>query len=144
VSDNTDSISTYYGPRANLAVTQSAASGASGHVIITTKTVNRGPSKASNLQMVVEVKATGSLGASATSSSPAAACQVIPPASGFNFAFSCNMSGTLAPRKTWTITVNHSGPAGGAVKIVSKTTAISPADPVGGNNSATTNTHYHS
>jgi hypothetical protein len=74
--------------------------------------------------MVVEVKATGSLGATAISSSPGAACQVIPPASGFNFAFSCAMNGSLAPRKNWVITVNHRGPAGNAVKIVSKTTPV--------------------
>lgn len=144
LSDNTNIITSWFGPRADLSVTQSAATAAAGHVKITTRTFNRGPWTANNLQMVVEVKATGSLGASATSSSPSAACQIIPPASGYNLAFSCTMSGSLAPRQSWVITVNHSGPAGGTVKIVSKTTAISPVDPNMANNTATTNTTYHS
>jgi hypothetical protein len=145
IGDNTNTVNSYFGPRADLRVTQSVGATASaGHVIVTTRTTNRGPWTAHNLQLVVEVKAAGTLSASATSSTPSAACQVIPPASGYNLAFSCNMNGSLAPGATWTIVVNHHGPAGNAVQIVSTTTAISPSDPVPANNTATSNTHYHS
>jgi hypothetical protein len=142
LNDNTDTIKSYFGPRADLRVIQSAGSTATtGHVIVTTRTTNRGPSTANALQLVIEVKASGPLSASFTSK-PSASCQTIPPATGYTAAFSCVLN-SLAPGATWKIVADHQGPAGTAVQIVSKATANTPTDPVPRNNTATTNTTYH-
>ncbi|MCW2495667.1 hypothetical protein, partial [Jatrophihabitans sp.] len=97
---------------------------------------------AAALQEIIEIK--GSISAvHATASTPAASCQFIPAASGYNLAVSC-VTNSLATGAKWALTLSYTGTKGSALTTNSSISANSPADPVPSNNSQTLSTHLHS
>lgn len=141
MANNATTLSSYYGPAAELAVSQTTlVSFGSGKRTIRASTTNNGPSTANALQLVVEIKAPNFSTATASSNLPTS-CQFIPPASGFNAALSC-VTNTVGPGVTWMVTFNNTGAPGTALRYVSQVTASNPADPITTNNSATTNTTF--
>lgn len=135
MSNNISTASSWFGPRADLSLSQSAVTGAtSGKGNLTSITTNRGPNNANSLQLVSEIK-TSSPGLSivATSANLPTSCQTIPPASGFNFAVACTTN-TLAANASWRITFAYTGAAGATVTVKSSVSAISPPDPNTSNN----------
>ncbi len=142
LANNASTMNSYFGSRADLALSQAATAGASaGKVTVTDSVVNHGPWTASNLQNVIEINSPAFSGVLAASNI-SAACQFIPPASGYNAAVSCTTA-SLAPGKTWTLTFSYSGGAGASLVQKGSVTALSPADPATANNTATTTTSYH-
>jgi hypothetical protein len=143
LSNNSSTLNTYFGPAADLKVTQHATAGtSSGTVAITDAVKNLGPSTANSLQLVIEINSPGFSSVQA-SSNLSASCQFIPPSSGFNVAASCTTN-SLASSKSWTVKFSYTGTAGGALEQVGQISVNTPTDPNSTNNSATTNTHYAS
>jgi hypothetical protein len=131
LKDNSSQVTSWFGPRANLIVGGTAKTGThTGHLTAVTTVVNRGPNTADAVQEVVEAKNIS--GASATGSG---SCQVVPPADGYDFAFSCVKS-SLAQGASWKLTFNYSGPTGKTATMVTKVTALT-IDPFTKNNSMT-------
>jgi hypothetical protein len=142
-SNNISTASSWYGPRADLKLTQTAAVGAtSGKATFVHTIVNRGPNTANALQVVIEVKVTGGLSATYTAK-PLSSCQTIPPATGYQFAFACTTN-SLATGATWTLTGTYTGTPGAAVSVKTTVSANSPPDPVTTNNTGTAATTFHS
>jgi hypothetical protein len=142
-SNNISTASSWYGPRSDLKLTQSASVGATaGKATFVHTITNRGPNTANALQLIIEVKVTGSFGAGYTAT-PLSSCQTIPPASGFNHAFACTTN-SLAPSAKWVLTGAYTGPAGGAVSVKTTVSANNPADPDTSNNSGTAATTFRS
>jgi hypothetical protein len=144
LSNNSSTLKTYFGPAADLKLTQAVTPGtSSGTVTITDTAKNLGPWTANTLQLVIEMNSPGFSNVGASSNLPAS-CQFIPPASGFNVAASCTTTNSLAPLKNWKITLTYSGTPGGSLEQVGNVTANNPPDPHTANDSATTNTNYAS
>jgi Domain of unknown function DUF11 len=136
-SNNTSTISSYFGPRANLVLTNSAKTGTkAGTATVTSTVVNHGPNNASALQMVIEIK-----GAGYKSVHTSGTCQFIPAASGFAQAASCTLP-SLKTGAKWTMTFSYTGTAGASLSVATTATAQSPSDPVTSNNSGTVSTKY--
>jgi len=130
--DNRSSLTSWFGPRADLAVSGTAKPGTKkGHLTAVTTVVNHGPNNAVNIQEVVEVKnLNGALGSGTTGS-----CQTIPPATGYQFAFSCVRS-SLNTGQAWKITFDYTGTSGKTATM--KTTVTSQTkDPYTKNNTMT-------
>ena len=132
MTDNKSTATSWFGPRANLAVGGTAKPGThTGHLTAVTTVVNRGPNTANNLQEVVEVKnLNGALGSGSSGS-----CQTVPPASGYDFAFSC-VKNSLAQGAAWKITFDYTGHSGDSATMVTKVTSQT-IDPVMSNNTMT-------
>ena len=131
-TDNRSSVTSWFGPRADLAVSGTAKPGTKkGHLTAVTTVVNHGPNNAVNIQEVVEVKnLNGALGSGTTGS-----CQTIPPATGYQFAFSCVRS-SLNTGQAWKITFDYTGTSGKTATM--KTTVTSQTkDPYTKNNAMT-------
>ena len=71
----------------------------------------------------------------AASATGSGSCQVVPPASGYDFAFSC-VRDNLAQGAAWKLTFNYSGPTGKTATMVTKVTALT-IDPYTKNNTIT-------
>jgi hypothetical protein len=143
LANNKSTLNSWFGARADLALTQVVLrTTQAGTATVKDTVVNNGGWTAHNLQLVIEVKAAGSLSVTASSNLPTS-CQIIPPAAGYNLAASCTTN-TLAPGASWIVTFAHHGPAGNSLQQVGTVSENGVADPVGSNNSATTNTSYHS
>jgi hypothetical protein len=141
-SNNISTASSWYGPRADLRLSQTASVGTTaGKAKFVHTIVNRGPNTAHALQLVIEVKVSGTFSAG-YSATPLSSCQTIPPATGFNHAFACTTN-TLATGAKWVLTGTYTGPAGGSVSVKATVSANSPADPVSSNNSGTVATTFH-
>jgi hypothetical protein len=141
--NNTSTISTYFGPRADLRLSGTLTAGATaGTASAVTTVLNAGPNNASALQQIIEIKSTGYRSVHATST-PSASCQFIPAASGYTRAVSC-VTNSLATGAKWTLKLSYTGTSGGALTTKSTVTANSPVDPVTSNNTQTRATHYHS
>jgi hypothetical protein len=141
--NNSSTLNSFFGQRADLSLTQSATAGTSaGKVTIIDSTRNNGPWTATNLQLVTEINSPSFSSVGASSNIPGASCNFITPASGFNVAVACTL-GSVNPGKVWKITFAFTGGPGGSLQQQGSVTG-SPSDPVSGNNSATTNTSYHS
>ena len=144
LANNSSTLDSFFGSRADLSLTQKATAGASrGKVTITNSTRNAGPWTADNLQQVSEINSPTFTGVGASSNLSGASCQFIPPASGFNSAVSCTI-GSLDPGVLWKLTFHYTGGGGGSLVQQGTISAASPSDPVPGNNTATTTTAYHS
>ena len=131
LKDNSSQVTSWFGPRANLIVTGTAKTGThTGHLTAVTTVVNRGPNTANALQELVEAK-----NVNAASATGSGSCQVVPPASGFDFAFSC-VRDSLAQGSAWKLTFNYSGPTGKTATMVTKVTALT-IDPFTKNNTIT-------
>lgn len=132
MTDNKSTVTSWFGPRANLAVGGTAKPGThTGHLTAVTTVVNRGPNTANNLQEVVEVKnLNGALGSGSSGS-----CQTVPPASGYDFAFSC-VKNSLAQGAAWKITFDYTGHSGDSATMVTTVTSQT-IDPVMSNNTMT-------
>jgi hypothetical protein len=144
LSNNSSTLKTYFGPAADLKLTQAVTPGtSSGTVTITDTARNLGPWTANTLQLVIEINSPGFSGVNASSSLPAS-CQFIAPDPGFNAAASCTTSNSLAPLRNWTVTFTYTGTPGGSLEQVGTVTANNPPDPNSANSSATTNTNYAS
>lgn len=142
-SNNLSTASSWYGPRADLRLSQVASVGSStGKASFVHTIVNRGPNTANALQLIIEVKVSGSFSAS-YGATPLSSCQTIPPATGFTHAFACTTN-TLATNAKWVLTGTYTGSAGGAVSVKTTVSANSPTDPVVTNNSGTAATTFHS
>jgi hypothetical protein len=142
--NNTSTVSSYYGPRADLRLSGTLAAGTkAGTATAVTTVLNAGPNNAAALQEIIEIKATGLSAIHATASTPAASCQFIPAATGYNKAVSC-VTNSLATGAKWSLTLAYTGTKGIALTVNSAISANSPADPVTSNNSQTLSTHLHS
>jgi hypothetical protein len=142
-SNNISKASSWYGPRADLHLSQSGTIGSTaGKAKFVHTITNRGPNKANALQLIIEIKSSGSfsVGYSAT---PLSSCQTIPPATGFQHAVACTTN-SLATGAKWTLTGTYTGPAGTAVSVKTTVSANNPADPVSRDNSGTAATTFHS
>jgi hypothetical protein len=143
LANNSSTLNSFFGSEADLALSQSATAGSSaGKVTITDSARNKGPWTANHLQEVLEIKSPTFKSVLASSNLPGASCLFIPPASGFNAAVSCTL-GSLNPGALWKLTFSYTGGAGGSLLQKGSISAISPSDPVPGNNAATTTTSYH-
>jgi hypothetical protein len=143
LGNNSSTLNSFFGQRADLSLTQSATAGTSaGKVTISDSTRNNGPWTANNLQLVTEINSPSFSSVGASSNILGASCNFIPPASGFNAATACTV-GSLSPGKLWKITFDFIGGPGDSLQQQGAITG-SPSDPVPDNNSATTSTHYHS
>jgi len=143
-TNNISTASSWYGPRADLHLTQTASVGAtSGKATVVHTVLNRGPNNASSLQLVVEVKATASVSFAFSSTTAGTACQTIPPASGFNFAYECNVS-SLAANAKWVLNGTYTGTPSAAFSLKTTISAISPTDPVPADNTGTAAATFHS
>jgi len=142
-SNNISTASSWYGPRADLHLSQSGSIGsAPGKAKFVHTITNRGPNNANALQLIIEIKSSGSLsvGYSAT---PLSSCQTIPPATGFQHAVACTTN-SIATGAKWTLTGTYTGPAGTSVTVKTTVSANNPADPVASDNSGTAATTFHS
>jgi hypothetical protein len=141
--NNSSTVSSYFGPRADLRLTETAAAGKSaGTAKIVSTVVNRGPNTANALQLTAEIKSSGYKSVHA-SSNLSASCQFIPAANGYNRAVSC-VTNTLATGKKWAVTFAYTGTKGGALTVKTSVSANGPIDPVTTNNSLTKSTKYKS
>lgn len=142
LANNIGTASSWFGPRAQLHLTQSATSGpTAGRARIVSTVVNRGPNNANSLQLVMEVNSPGYQSVHATSNITAS-CQFIPPATGYNRAVNCTTN-SLATGAKWVVTYSFTGHAGGSLVVKNKVSANNPPDPVPGDNSASSSTTYH-
>jgi hypothetical protein len=142
-SNNISTKSSWYGPRADLHLSQSGSIGSTaGKAKFVHTITNRGPNTANALQLIIEIKSSGSLSVGYTAT-PLSSCQMIPPATGFQHAVSCTTN-SLATGAKWTLTGTYTGPAGTAVSVKTKVSANNPADPVPADNSGTAATTFHS
>ena len=90
LANNSSTIHSFFGSRADLSLAQSATAGASaGKVTVTDSIRNNGPWTANHLQQVLEIKSPTFKKVTASSNLPGASCLFIPPASGYNAAVSC-------------------------------------------------------
>ena len=143
LSNNSSTLKTYFGPAADLKLTQAVTPGtSSGTVTITDTAKNLGPGKANALTLTIEINSPGFSNVGASSNLPSS-CQFIPPASGFNVAASCTTN-SLGLLKNWKITLSYTGTPGGSLEQIGNVTASNPPDPNTANSSATTNTNYAS
>jgi hypothetical protein len=141
-TNNISNVSSYFGPRADLSLAQTAAVGATkGTATVVDTVTNNGPNTGNALQLVQEIKSAGYASVHATSN-VSASCQMIPAASGYNRAFACTTN-SLAKGATWKVTLAYTGTAGTALQVDSKVTANNPIDPVTSNNSKSSSTTYH-
>jgi Domain of unknown function DUF11 len=141
--NNTSTISSYFGPRADLRLSGTLTAGATaGTASAVTTVLDAGPNNAAALQEIIEIKATGLTAVHAAPSTPAASCQFIPAASGYNKAVSC-VTNSLATGAKWVLKLTYTGAKGIALTTKSTVSANSPVDPVTGNNSQTLSTHLH-
>ncbi|MCW2495534.1 hypothetical protein, partial [Jatrophihabitans sp.] len=110
-ANNTSTISSYFGPRADLRISGTLTAGATaGTGSAVTTVVNAGPNSAAALQQIIEIK--GSISAvHATASTPSASCQFIPAATGYNLAVSC-VTNSLATGAKWVLTLAYTGTKG--------------------------------
>jgi hypothetical protein len=132
LKDNSNTVSSWFGPRADLAVGGTAKTGTkSGHATTVTRVFNRGPNNANNLQETIEFK--NVTGAHATGNG--GSCQVIDPAAGYDFAASC-VRNSLATRHRWTLTLDLEGTSGARVTAVTKVSSLT-TDPKTTNNKMT-------
>jgi hypothetical protein len=132
VKDNSNTVSSWFGPRADLALAGTAKSGPkNGHLTAVTTVFNHGPNKASHLQEAVEVK--NVTGAHATGSS--GSCQTITPATGYDFAFTC-VKDALDAHHAWKITFDYSGTSGKSATMVTTISSLTK-DPNSNNNKIT-------
>lgn len=141
-SNNISTASSWYGPRADLHLSQAGSIGSTaGKAKFVHTITNRGPNTANALQLIIEIKSSGSLsvGYSAT---PLSSCQTIPPATGFQHAVACTTN-SLATRAKWTLTGTYTGPAGTSVSVKTTVSANNPADPRPTDNSGTAATTFH-
>jgi hypothetical protein len=142
-SNNISKASSWFGPRADLHLTQTASVGASaGKASFVHTILNKGPNTANALQAVIEVKVSGSFSASYTANI-LSSCQTIPPAVGFTHAFACTTN-SLAPNAKWVLTGTYTGTAGASVSVQTTVSANNPADPATTDNSGTAATTFHS
>lgn len=131
VKDNSSTVSSWFGPRANLIVGGTAKTGThQGHLTAVTTVVNRGPNTSDALQEVVEAK-----NVNGASASGPGTCQVVPPTSGYDFAFSCVLN-SLNQGSAWKLSFNYSGTSGKTATMVTKVTALT-IDPYTKNNTIT-------
>jgi hypothetical protein len=143
LANNLGTASSWFGPRAELRLTQSATSGpTAGRARIVSTVVNRGPNNANALQLVMEVNSAGYQSVHATTNISGASCQFIPPATGYNRAVNCT-TGSLATGAKWVVTFAFTGHAGSSLVVKNKVTANNPVDPVPSDNSASSSTKYH-
>jgi len=140
-TNNSSTVSSWFGPRADLAMTQTAATGASaGKATVVSTIVNHGPNTGNALQLVQEIHS--SAGSVHATSNLAASCQFIPPAAGYTAAFACTTS-SLNNAATWKVTLAYTGTPGSTLAVDSSVTANNPIDPVLTNNKASSSTKYH-
>jgi len=142
-SNNISTAKSWYGPRADLHLSQSGSIGSTaGKAKFVHTITNRGPNNANALQLIIEIKSSGSLsvGYSAT---PLSSCQMIPPATGFQHAVACTTN-SLATSAKWKLTGTYTGPAGTSVSVKTTVSANNPPDPVPADNSGTAATTFHS
>jgi hypothetical protein len=143
LTNNSSTVSTYFGPRADLGLSGTAKPGTkAGTAKAVTTVLNRGPNTAKALQLIVEIKSTGWKGVN-VSATPLSSCQTIPPSSGYDGAVSC-VTDSLGTGAKWVLTFSYTGEKGVALKMVSTVSANTPADPVSTNNHLTKNTHMKS
>jgi len=141
-SNNISKASSWFGPRSDLRLTQTASVGSSsGKATFVHTITNAGPNIANALQVIVEIKASGPVTASYTAT-PLSSCLTIPPASGFASAISC-VTNTLATNGHWVLTGKYTGTAGASVSVKTTVSANNPPDPVSANNSGTASTTFH-
>jgi hypothetical protein len=141
-SNNISKASSWYGPRADLRLTQTASVGSeSGKATFTHTILNRGPNTAAALQLIIEIKSSGTLSTS-YSATPLSSCQEIPPAAGYQHAITC-LTNSVATNRKWVLTGTYTGAAGGSVSIKTTVSANNPADPVPADNSGPASTTFH-
>jgi hypothetical protein len=143
-ANNTSTISSYFGPRADLRLAGTLKAGTTaGTAVAVTSVRNHGPNSAAALQEIIEIKSTHVSTVRATASTPAASCQFVPAASGYDLAVAC-VTNSLATNALWTIKFTYTGTKGSALTAKSTVTANAPIDPVTSNNTQTLSTHLHS
>ena len=143
LTNNSSTVSTYFGPRADLGLSGTAKPGTkSGTAKAVTTVFNRGPNTAKALQLIVEIKSTGWKGVT-VSATPLSSCQTIPASTGYDGAVSC-VTDSLDTGKKWVLTFSYAGKKGAALQMVSTVSANTPADPLSTNNHLTKNTHMKS
>lgn len=143
VANNKSTVSSWYGPRAELVSTSSVVAGTTaGTVTVKENAKNNGPNTANALQMVIEIKSAGFSSVIATGNVSGGSCQFIPPATGYNAAVSCVIS-SLATGKTWTESLAFKGTKGTSLQVDTSVSANNPADPVPTNNKNSRTTTYH-
>jgi Domain of unknown function DUF11 len=142
-ANNISTASSYFGPRADLSLTQTASPGATaGKATVVSTVTNKGPNTANALQMVTEINSPGYSSVNATSNL-SSSCQFIPPAAGFNRAVLCTTN-LLGPGVKWIVTFAYTGTAAASLQVQTSVSANNPPDPVTTNNMATSSTTYHS
>ncbi len=130
--DNQSTVTSWFGRRADLRVVGTAKPGTKkGHVTAVTTVVNRGPNNASHIQEVIEVKHMASVVASGTGT-----CQIVPPAAGYNLAFSCVRSG-LNTGQAWKLTFDYRGGTSGQTATMKTMVSSFVKDPNSKNNTMT-------
>jgi hypothetical protein len=143
LSNNSNTKSSWFGPRADLAVGGTSKPGKnSGRATAVTTVVNHGPNAAKALQLIVEIKSAGLQG-DTVSATPLSSCQTIPPSSGNDGAVSC-VTDSLGTGKKWVLTFKYSGAAGARLTMTTNVSANTPADPVSTNNHMTRKTRFKS
>ena len=143
LSNNSNTKSTWFGPRADLLVGGTAQTGThSGKASAVTTVVNRGPNNANALQLIVEIKSTGYQSVHVTAT-PLSSCQTIPPSSGNDGAVSCVLD-SLGTGHKWVLTFKYTGAPGARITMTTTVSANSPADPVSTNNHMVRQTRFKS
>lgn len=143
-ANNKSTASSWFGPRADLKLSQTAAVGATtGKAKFVHTITNRGPNVANALQLIIEVKVSAGSVSAAYSATPLSSCQTIPPATGYQYAISCTTN-SLATGAKWVLTGTYSGTPGATVTVKATVSANSPTDPVTSNNAVTSATTFHS
>jgi hypothetical protein len=132
IKNNTSTLSSWFGPGADLALSGTAKTGTvRGHATTVTTAVDHGPNDASSLQETIEAKSVSSATAHGTTGS----CQVIAPATGYSFAAAC-VTNSLATGAKWTLTIDYHGTSGKTMTVVTKITSLTK-DPNTANNTIT-------
>jgi hypothetical protein len=141
--NNHSTVSSWFGPRADLALSETAAPGATaGTAKIVSTVADRGPNNAVALQLIIEIKSSGYHSVHAASN-VSASCQFIPAASGYTRAVSCTTN-SLKTGAKWIITCSYTGTDGASLVTKTSTSANTPADPVTSNNVSNKSTTYKS
>jgi hypothetical protein len=142
-NNNTSTVTSWLGNLADLSLSQRAvAGGTTGTGTVATTVTNAGPWSANHLQLVLEIKGSG-LTIRASGGPSGAACQLIPPSSGYNYAADCTLTQSLAPGQSWTENISCTGTANAQVTQAGSVSANSPPDPNTANNKATTSITLH-
>jgi hypothetical protein len=130
--NNTSKVTSWLGPRADLAVSGTTQSSTKKkHATAVTTVLNRGPNAASSLDEEISVKGASGVLASGNVGNGCKIDSAKP--TGYDFGVTCHLN-SLASGKKWILTFDYIGTSGKKITMKTTVSAFSPADPVSANN----------